>query len=431
MDEADAMQYLASHGHEKTGNDVIFSWFARYQNAAAAGADAVNGTVGALLEDGGSLAINTVVDEAIRVAPASEFAAYAPLKGLPSFLDLAVTLALGEHRGALEGLGLHTGATATPGGSGALFQAASNFAERGDAVLLRDRHWGPYVGFLKGCGLRIATYPLLPSESSSMTPFLDLDGFRTNLDGLVQTQDSVMTWLNDPAHNPTGLSLPPESRYALLNAFMESATRNEHTGHTLLLDAAYHLYADEPHGWAETIAEALNAGLPWPENLLICFAISLSKSHTIYGLRTGAVVYVHPEASNIQRLNDVMGVTGRQTWSASPRIAQHVLSELHATEEGGAAWSSERDRLANLLTARRETFIEACHRKGVAVNPSHDGFFAWYECKDPGAIAEACANQHVYLVPLSGGVRIGLCAIPESQVERVAEALAKAAEAVE
>ena len=431
MDEADAMQYLASHGHEKTGNDVIFSWFARYQNAAAAGADAVNGTVGALLEDGGSLAINTVVDEAIRVAPASEFAAYAPLKGLPSFLDLAVTLALGEHRGALEGLGLHAGATATPGGSGALFQAASNFAERGDAVLLRDRHWGPYVGFLKGCGLRIATYPLLPSESSSMTPFLDLDGFRTNLDGLVQTQDSVMTWLNDPAHNPTGLSLPPESRYALLNAFMESATRNEHTGHTLLLDAAYHLYADEPHGWAETIAEALNAGLPWPENLLICFAISLSKSHTIYGLRTGAVVYVHPEASNIQRLNDVMGVTGRQTWSASPRIAQHVLSELHATEEGGAAWSSERDRLANLLTARRETFIEACQRKGVAVNPSHDGFFAWYECKDPGAIAEACANQHVYLVPLSGGVRIGLCAIPESQVERVAEALAKAAEAVE
>jgi aspartate/tyrosine/aromatic aminotransferase len=46
-------------------------------------------------------------------------------------------------------------------------------------------------------------------------------------------------------------------------------------------------------------------------------------------------------------------------------------------------------------------------------------------------VAEACADQHVYLVPLSGGVRIGLCAIPESKVERVAEALAKAAEAVE
>ena len=50
MDETSAMQYLASHGQTKTGNDTIFSWFARYQQAAASGADAVNGTVGALLE---------------------------------------------------------------------------------------------------------------------------------------------------------------------------------------------------------------------------------------------------------------------------------------------------------------------------------------------------------------------------------------------
>jgi aromatic-amino-acid transaminase len=235
-----------------------------------------------------------------------------------------------------------------------------------------------------------------------------------------------MTWLNDPAHNPTGLSLPAESRFALLNAFMESATRNEHVGHTLLIDAAYHLYADEPHGWAETIAEALDAGLPWPENMLICFALSLSKSHTIYGLRTGALVYLHPEEASVQRLNDVMGVTGRQTWSAAPRVAQHVLSELHATEEGGQSWSEERDRLATLLSQRRERFLQACTQHGVDINPSHDGFFAWYECEDPVAVAEACADQHVYLVPLTGGVRIGLCAVPTSQVERVAEALAVA-----
>ena len=108
MDEDGAMQFLASHGQQKTGNDVIFSWFARYQQAAAAGAAAVNGTVGALLNDDGTLAINTVVDEAIRRAPAPEFAAYAPLKGLPSFLDLSITLALGEHRQTLEGMGVHT-----------------------------------------------------------------------------------------------------------------------------------------------------------------------------------------------------------------------------------------------------------------------------------------------------------------------------------
>ena len=54
MDEEATMQFLASHGQGKTGNDTIFGWFARYQAAAAAGADAVNGTVGALLNDDGT-----------------------------------------------------------------------------------------------------------------------------------------------------------------------------------------------------------------------------------------------------------------------------------------------------------------------------------------------------------------------------------------
>jgi len=428
MDVEHGMQYLASHGHEKTGNDVIFSWFARYQQAAAAGADAVNGTVGALLEDDGQLAINRVVDAALRKAPAQEFSAYAPLKGLPSFLDLAVSLAFGDHRSELEALGLAAGATATPGGSGALYLAANNFAERGDAVLLRDRYWGPYAGFLRGCGLQSATYPLLPTNAEEAHPLLDLASFSKQLESLATSQTSVMTWLNDPAHNPTGLTLRSESRYALLNAFMESATRHEHVGHTLLIDAAYHLYAEEPHGWAETIVDALNAGLPWPENMLICVAVSLSKSHTIYGLRTGALVYLHPEPASMSRLNDVMGVTGRQTWSAAPRIAQHVLSELHQSQEGGLAWSAERDRLAALLTDRRSAFVEACSVHGVAVNPTHDGFFAWYECEHPVAVAEACAQHHVYLVPLTGGVRIGLCAIPQGQVGRVAEVLAAVVE---
>ncbi len=73
-------------GIAKEGSDTIFSWFARYQNAKKEGKDAVNGTVGALLEDDGSLAVNKVVDAAIRESPPIEFSAYAPHAGLPDFL---------------------------------------------------------------------------------------------------------------------------------------------------------------------------------------------------------------------------------------------------------------------------------------------------------------------------------------------------------
>ena len=61
-------------GSVKKGNDTIFSWWARYQDAVKQGRDAVNGTIGALLEDDGQLAINKIVDEVIRESPANDIA---------------------------------------------------------------------------------------------------------------------------------------------------------------------------------------------------------------------------------------------------------------------------------------------------------------------------------------------------------------------
>ena len=52
-----------------------------------------------------------------------------------------------------------------------------------------------------------------------------------------------------------------------------------------------------------------------------------------------------------------------------------------------------------------------------------DGFFAWIEADDPVDIAEKCSQNGVFLVPLTGGVRIGLCALPTESVPKVAEAL--------
>jgi aromatic-amino-acid transaminase len=99
---------------------------------------------------------------------------------------------------------------------------------------------------------------------------------------------------------------------------------------------------------------------------------------------------------------------------------------MHSSTEGGEAWSVERDRLQALLVERRTLFVECCEKLNVPLNPTHDGFFAWLEHDDPPSIAEACAEQEVFLVPLTGGVRIGLCAIPLEKIPRVAQALSNA-----
>ena len=418
--------FLNAAGLSKAGNDTIFSWWAKFQEAKSAGLPAVNGTIGALLEDNGELAINKAVDLAIRNAPEQEIAAYAPLAGLPAFLDLSKSLAFGDAREELENLGFHFSSTASPGGSGALYLSANNFLDKGQSILLRDRHWGPYKGFLQNNSLDYEAWPLLPPNGNDSHPFFAREEFEVKLAELCSKQDKVMVWLNDPAHNPTGLSMSPEGRSVCLESFVDSALNNPDVGHTLLIDSAYSLYADETHAWGDTIVESLENGLMWPENLLFCVAISLSKSHTIYGLRTGALVSMHPEKEVTDRMDTVLCVTARQTWSATPRVSQYCVSEMHSSEEGGEAWSKERDRLKTLLDNRRNTLIAECEKLGVPLNPTMDGFFAWIEAEDPVAVAEKCAENGVFLVPLTGGVRIGLCALPTESVPKVAEALSKA-----
>ena len=410
----------------KQGSDTIFSWWARYQDAVSSGKEPVNATIGALLEDDGTLAINKIVDSAVRNAPSNEIASYAPLAGLPDFLDLAKTLALGDFRKSIDDSGFHLGSTATPGGSGALYLAANNFLDEGQSCMLRDRHWGPYKGFLKNNGLSWSSWPLLPKDKQGIYPYFAQKEFEKTLDNLCSKQNKVMVWLNDPAHNPTGLSMTSDGRKACLESFVTSALRNEHVGHTLLIDLAYSLYAEDPYGWAETISESIESGMLWPENLLITFAISLSKSHTIYGLRTGALVSLHPEEEVVKRLETVMSVTGRQTWSAAPRIAQYCVSQIHSNQNEGLAWENERDRLRQLLVKRRSKLVSACDKLGVPLNPTMDGFFAWIEVEDPLNFAESCAKENVFVVPLDGGVRIALCALSTDHVERVAGALHKA-----
>lgn len=419
-------KFLNAAGLSKAGNDTIFGWWARFQQAKSAGLPAVNGTIGALLEDNGELAINKAVDAAIRQAPEQEIAAYAPLAGLPAFLDLSKSLAFGDARDELENLGFHFSSTASPGGSGALYLSANNFLEKGQSILLRDRHWGPYKGFVENNSLKFETWPLLPPNGNDLHPFFAKDEFENKLAELCAKQNKVMVWLNDPAHNPTGLSMTPKGRSACLESFVDSALNNPQVGHTLLIDSAYSLYADETHAWGDTIVESLENGLMWPDNLLFSVAVSLSKSHTIYGLRTGALVSMHPEKEVADRLDTVLCVTARQTWSATPRVSQYCVSEMHSSQEGGDAWLKERDRLKSLLDKRRNILISECEKLGVPLNPTMDGFFAWIEADDPVAIAEKCSEYGVFLVPLTGGVRIGLCALPTDSVSKVAEALSKA-----
>jgi aromatic-amino-acid transaminase len=411
---------LPEQAMAKGGRDVIFSWLARYQAAKAAGQDAINGTVGSLLEDDGKLAVNPVVSSTMREQADLELSAYAPLPGLPHFRTMVQELALGDGLPVIQRHGIHSEAIITPGGTGALYLSARNLLAPGSALLLRDLHWEPYRTIVKECDLTTATWPLIGDEGQ-----IELDALRQILSGLMLEQDQILSWLNDPAHNPTGMSLTTESRLAVLNVFADAAAQNPDKGVTLFIDGAYAAYAKDHHGWGDTLASFASEAI-WPANLLVCFGFSASKSHTLYGQRCGALIMLHPSKPFLDRLLEVMLHTGRGTWSGAARLPQATVHTIHSDIDKFVDWLHERDRLQQLLEQRRDVFNARCEKEGVPIMPSHDGYFAFLPHEDPVPMANAAASRGLYVVPLDGGIRIGLCSIPTDQVDRAAGILADA-----
>ncbi len=415
---------LTDESRLKAGRDRIFACWARYQAAVASGQDAINGTVGSLLDNDGDLAVNTVVSRTLREQADFELSAYAPLPGLPHFRLMVRRLALGDGLSIMQHHGIHSEAIITPGGTGALYLSARNLLSPGDALLLRDRHWSPYQTIAAECRLGLATWPLIPSNGSEHAQ-VDADALRSVLKDLANSQDRILSWLNDPAHNPTGMSLDAAGRALVLSTFAEQARCDPTVGVTLFVDGAYACYAREHHGWGDTIAQ-FSANDEWPANLLICYGFSASKAYTLYGQRCGALVMLHPSQPFLDKMLEVMLHTGRGTWSGANRLPQATVHTVHTNAGKYAEWKDEKDRFHALLERRREVFNARCEIHGVPLLPNHDGYFAFLPLEESSPVAQAAEEKGLYVVPLEGGIRIGICSIPEQQVERAADILAEA-----
>ena len=94
------MSIAAKHAKGKSAQDKIFGANAAAVAAAAKyGKDAVtNATIGAILDEDEKLVCLPTVEEVFRGLSTNEMIAYAPISGLPEYLDCVLTAAFGNSR---------------------------------------------------------------------------------------------------------------------------------------------------------------------------------------------------------------------------------------------------------------------------------------------------------------------------------------------
>jgi len=399
--------HLVPRSSDRPGDDPIFALNAEARRRAAEGEDVLNATLGALLQDDGRLAVMPSVFEAYRRVGPERAAAYAPIAGVPRFLEAVRRDLLGE--GARpEG----SAAVATPGGTGAVHHAIVNYLEPGQKLLTTSFFWGPYAILADHTGRGVATF-----ETFDEAGAFHHAAFERALHQLLGEQGRALVVLNTPCHNPTGYSLD-DAEWTRIADVVEAAAADAPV--SVLLDFAYAKFAPpgslvwQPH--MERIARRAGALVAW----------TASKSFAQYGARIGALVALTPDAEERARVQNALAYSCRGTWSNCNHWGMEAVAELLEDPELRGRSEAEREVLRTLLGERVELFNRCAAGADLRYPRYEGGFFVTVFTSEPEVTAERMRAEGVFVVPVRGAVRVALCSTPKAQVPRLVESLARA-----
>ena len=404
----------APQARGKKAKDAIFG----ASNAAQADirqngkANVVNGTAGVIQDEEENLVCLPAVEKAYRSLPMADLTAYAPVAGLPAYLEYIQECCFGEYRP--EG---YTAAIATTGGTGAIHHVIHNYTAPGDEVLTSDWYWSAYHMICEDAGRTLRTFRTLNENHG-----FNHEDFERQLTAMAEKQSQLVMILNTPAHNPTGYSLTDEDWdhvIALLKRFAAAGKKM-----VVLVDVSYIDYAGED---ARKFFLRLG-GLP-PEILMVA-AFSMSKSFTLYGLRIGAMIAISSSQEVVQEFVDINGYTNRATWSNNCRGGMACLVRIWEDPELRKAWKEEQQQYYRLIQERAAIFVKEAEEVGLPMLPYQAGFFLSIPSPDSGAVCECLHKEHVYLVPLKAGVRVAVCGIPKVKMHGLAAKIKAAMEEV-
>lgn len=375
--------------------DTVFSLAAKAKNDLDP--NAVNATIGTLCDEDGQLfAFDSVFDPYDKLPHRLKAAYASAFKGNDNYRQAILNWVLRDKK-----IQLNKEIIATPGGTGAVSLAFSNFLEPGQTVLIPEIAWPVYQLMANENSLKAVSYSLFEEDHFNITNLKQL--ILENL----QSQDKLILLINDPCQNPTGYSLSI-SEWQELIFFLNNLPKNKQI--ILLNDVAYidYTFTEDSRAFLEVWNSLEN-------HILGLVAYSCSKSFTSYGMRLGALIILHQNQEVVEGILHAMDKQARSLWSNISNSGMENIANVLCHPE---AYLKEKKSAVQLLQKRARLFIkqaDACH---LHYYPFKEGFFLTLVCDEKReAYHQALMDHHIYCVLVPKGIRIALCSLPLAKID--------------
>ncbi|KAA8744547.1 aspartate/tyrosine/aromatic aminotransferase [Pseudomonas koreensis] len=352
----------------------------------------------------------TPIPEAVKIAEArlvesQDTKTYIGGHGNPLFGKVINELVLGADSKLIAEQ--RSGATQTPGGTGALRLAADFIAQclPGKGVWLSNPTWPIHETIFAAAGVKVSHYPYVGSDNR-----LDVDAMLAALNEVPQG-DVVL--LHACCHNPTGFDLNHDDWQRVLDVVRRRDLLP-------LIDFAYQGFGDglEQDAWSTRLFAA-----EVPELLITS---SCSKNFGLYRDRTGALIVCAKTADKLIDIRSQLANIARNLWSTPPDHGAAVVATILADPELKARWADEVEAMRLRIAQLRSGLVEALEPHGLRERFAHigvqRGMFS-YTGLSPEQVKQLREQHSVYMV--SSG-RANVAGIDATRLALLAEAIANA-----
>lgn len=299
-----------------------------------------------------------------------------------------------------------TGATQTPGGTGALRLTADFIAHclPGRGIWLSDPTWPIHETIFAEAGLKVGHYPYVGSDNR-----LNVEAMLAAL-GQLPLGDVVL--LHACCHNPTGFDLSQDDWRRVLEVVRARELLP-------LIDFAYQGFGDglEEDAWAVRLfAQEL------PELLITS---SCSKNFGLYRERTGALIVCCENAEKLLDVRSQLASIARNLWSTPPAHGAAVVAQILDDHALKTLWADEVEAMRRRIAELRMGLVEALQPYGLAERFAHigiqRGMFS-YTGLTPLQVQRLRDEYSVYMV---GSGRANVAGIDASRLDDLARAIAQ------
>ncbi len=365
--------------------DAIFAIAAL---ANAAGAKAINGSIGIIMDEEGKPVVLPSVQKALpelQKLLLTRSYNYPKLLGLPEYRTAVLNLL-----GVVEN---KTAAIATTGGTGAVaanIRLAARMA-KGLTILLPTPAWANHPPLCKAAGVTTKEIPYLKDGE----PVTD-----TYIQAIESTPGPKLLLLQASCHNPTGLDWSKEQWQQVIDAAKAHDC-------IALLDLAY-------QGFAEGISEdrALVHQFAAAE-ITTLVAWSASKNHSIYSERTGLAAALVPDEKTKLEVEAHYSNITRGMHSAAATLGQSIVAITQ--QQFQTEWLADLAECRSVLQAKRQilrTALPAACRRSV----DGHGMFAMLPLSQPQI--QTLQTEHQVFMTFDG--RVNIAGIPLKRMEEFA-----------